>query len=384
MAEKILVIDDDLETLRLVGLMLQRQGYEIIAASNGTEGIKAALTDQPDVILLDVMMPDMDGFEVTRKLRADPKTTGIPILMFTAKAQIDDKVLGYEVGVDDYLTKPTHPAELTAHVKVLLSRSGRAQASALKVELGRVVGVIAAKGGMGTSTIALNTAIGICQKMKANILAVELRPGQGTWGLDLGFNRPDGLNNLLQMKPEEITAETLERELITLPSGPRLLFSSFHMKSADQIQNLAQIDALFSQLASFAQLTVVDIGNVAFAGADRILSHCNELLLITEPNPTSIIRTKALMEDLTQQGFGLSRLLTVVVVNRVRADVQLSLPQVQDALGVTVNYIVSPAPELSYQASTHYLPLIQVKPDSLITQQLQKLADFVALRVRPK
>ncbi|HLA86696.1 MAG TPA: response regulator, partial [Anaerolineales bacterium] len=123
MAEKILIIDDDKDTLRLVGLMLQRQGYEISAAANGTQGLTKALEERPDLILLDVMMPDMDGYEVTRRLRKNPATVNIPILMFTAKTQLDDKVTGFEVGVDDYLTKPTHPIELQSHVKALLARA---------------------------------------------------------------------------------------------------------------------------------------------------------------------------------------------------------------------------------------------------------------------
>ena len=123
MAEKILIIDDDVDTLRLVGLMLQRQGYEIVAATNGQQGLDKALEDPPNLILLDVMMPDMDGYEVARHLRGNQVTVNIPILMFTAKTQLDDKVAGFEVGADDYLTKPTHPSELQAHVKALLTRS---------------------------------------------------------------------------------------------------------------------------------------------------------------------------------------------------------------------------------------------------------------------
>src|SRR5512143_2298055 len=123
MAEKILIVDDDLETLRLVGLMLQRQGYEISAASNGEQGLDKAWEEKPDLILLDIMMPGMDGYEVTRKLRGNPSTLSTPILMFTAKTQLDDKVVGFDVGADDYLTKPTHPSELQAHVKALLARS---------------------------------------------------------------------------------------------------------------------------------------------------------------------------------------------------------------------------------------------------------------------
>lgn len=133
MAEKILVIDDDLETLRLVGLMLQKQGYHVVTAASGEEGIQVALREQPDLILLDVMMPGLDGFEVTRRLRQNPETSSIPILIFTAKSQVEDKVEGYEAGADDYLTKPIHPAELIAHIKALLGRS-RARREAAYLE----------------------------------------------------------------------------------------------------------------------------------------------------------------------------------------------------------------------------------------------------------
>ncbi len=80
MAEKILIVDDDVQTLRLVGLMLERQGYKILAASNGTQAISMARTERPDLILLDVMMPDVDGFSVARTLRKEPETADIPIL----------------------------------------------------------------------------------------------------------------------------------------------------------------------------------------------------------------------------------------------------------------------------------------------------------------
>ena len=122
MSEKILIIDDDLDTLRLVGLMLQRQGYQISAATNGQQGLDKAFDENPDMILLDIMMPDMDGYEVTRRLRSNPSTMETPILMFTAKTQMEDKVIGFEVGANDYLTKPTHPSELQARVKDLLAR----------------------------------------------------------------------------------------------------------------------------------------------------------------------------------------------------------------------------------------------------------------------
>ncbi len=136
MAEKILIIDDDMDTLKLVGMMLQKQSYQIVAANNGIKGLELAEAENPDLILLDVMMPGMDGYEVAKRLRANPLTANTPILMFTAKAQLDDKVSGFEAGADDYLTKPTHPSELNAHVKALLARTAK----------GKVVGCAIAGG----------------------------------------------------------------------------------------------------------------------------------------------------------------------------------------------------------------------------------------------
>src|SRR5512136_639270 len=158
MVEKILIIDDDLDTLKLVGLMLQKQGYLIVAANNGPQGLTQAEAENPDLILLDVMMPEMDGYEVTKRLRGNPLTTNTPILMFTAKTQLDDKVTGFESGADDYLTKPTHPTELHAHVKSLLARSKKNTGSTkeLAEKNAFTIGIVSPRGGLGISTISAN------------------------------------------------------------------------------------------------------------------------------------------------------------------------------------------------------------------------------------
>ena len=120
MPEKILIVDDDAETLRLIGMMLERQGFVVASLNNGIQAVEIARSEKPDLIVLDVMMPEVDGYEVTRLIRNEPSLMDVPILMFTAKSQVNDKVVGYEAGVDDYLTKPVHPAELVAHIRALL------------------------------------------------------------------------------------------------------------------------------------------------------------------------------------------------------------------------------------------------------------------------
>ncbi|MCX8126601.1 MAG: response regulator [Dehalococcoidia bacterium] len=122
MAKKILVVEDDPAALRLVQYTLQREGYEVITASNGLEGLKKATGESPDLLVLDVMLPGIDGFEIASRLRAQPATAGMPILMMSAKAREVDRATGLKAGADDYVTKPVAPAEISRKVAELLAR----------------------------------------------------------------------------------------------------------------------------------------------------------------------------------------------------------------------------------------------------------------------
>lgn len=379
MADKVLIVDDDVQTLRLVGLMLERQGYKILAANNGAQALQMAHSEHPDVILLDVMMPDLDGYEVTRRLRRDSETANIPILMFTAKTQVDDKISGYEAGVDDYLTKPIHPAELTAHMRALLQRSKTRTATSR--ERGYVIGVLAAKGGEGVSTLALNLAIAFHQKTKAEVIAAEVRPGQGTWGIELGNNLTDGLSHLMQMRAQDITAAAIENELARMPSGIRLLMASPKAKDSELMGATDQLESIVENLPLLAKLVMLDIGTNYIPGYDMLLNQCNEVIVVTAPFPANVQRTRFLIDDLGSKGFGRSKLMSVVSINRIRADVQLSLAQMQETLGVPVAQVIPPAPEIAFQAANRNIPLIQVQIGGVLGQQYSSLAERLIQRV---
>lgn len=379
MAEKVLIVDDDVQTLRLVGLMLERQGYRVLAANNGTQALQMARTERPDVIILDVMMPDLDGYEVARHLRKDPETTNIPIMMFTARAQVEDKVSGYEAGADDYLAKPIHPAELTAHLRALLSRSKARNTSPLQA--GHVIGVIAPKGGIGVSTLVLNLALAIHQKTKVEVIAAELRPGQGTWGGELGQLTSAGLTNLLRMRLSDITTASVENELIRISSGIRLLLASPRAKDAELMHATGQLEAVVSSLPLLARLVMLDLGTPFLPSLSAVLDECNEVIVATEPYPASIQRTQQLLEDLAVNGLGRSKLLSLVSINRIRADNQLSLIQMQELLGNTIAQVIPPAPEIAFQAAIRNIPLIQVQTGSAVSQQYHSLAERIVERV---
>lgn len=379
MAEKVLIVDDDVQTLRLVGLMLERQGYKILAASNGTQAIGMARAERPDLILLDVMMPDLDGYSVARTLRREPETAGIPILMFTAKSQVEDKIAGYEAGADDYLTKPIHPAELTAHMRAILSRS-RPRTGPL-AEKGYAIAVLGAKGGLGVSSLTLNLAINYYQSTRQEVIAAETRPAQGSWSTELGMPVQEGLNNLLRLNPKDINATTVENELVRVPYGVRLLMASPLSRDAALSTHTEQLAAVVENLPLLARLVLIDAGTPSNLALEEILNFSREVILITEPFPGSVARTRILLEDLKARGFGKNKLVNLVVINRIRADVQLSVTQIQEALGLPVAQVIPPAPEVSFQAASRNLPMIQVQIGGLLSLQYSRLAESIAERI---
>jgi len=120
---KILVIEDEMDIADLVALHLRREGFEPVLANDGITGLHLARTEAPALILLDLMLPGMDGVRLFKELRRFPGTRKTPVIMLTARAQTEDRVAGLELGADDYVTKPFSPKELLLRVKVALKRS---------------------------------------------------------------------------------------------------------------------------------------------------------------------------------------------------------------------------------------------------------------------
>lgn len=123
---KVLVVDDEQDILNLVEYNLKRAGFQTILAKDGPEAIEAAKTHRPDLVLLDIMLPDMEGTEVLRRLKSTETTASIPIIMLTAKGEEIDKIVGLELGAEDYITKPFSPRELILRVKAVLKRTAAA------------------------------------------------------------------------------------------------------------------------------------------------------------------------------------------------------------------------------------------------------------------
>ena len=136
--QKVLVVDDEENIRMLVKFNLEKAGYEVLEASDGNKAIETAVNSTPDIVILDLMLPGIDGLEVCRNLKRHPRTAALPIIMLTAKNDEIDRVIGLELGADDYMTKPFSQRELVARIKAVLRRSNVAVGNGEELLLGRL------------------------------------------------------------------------------------------------------------------------------------------------------------------------------------------------------------------------------------------------------
>ncbi len=378
MSERILIVDDDIDSLKLIGLMLQRQGYEVVAANAGAQALSKAASDHPDLIILDVMMPDMDGYEVCRRLRANQGTRAIPIIMFTAKTLVDDKVAGFEAGADDYLTKPTHPAELASRVKAILARSAGQRRPAQS--RGMTIGFIGAKGGVGTTTLALNAAAAMLMAGEQPIVA-DFRPGVGSMGFLLGLEHPVGMANVLARPAAEINPKSVERELVIHTSNLRALLSSARPAESQIKYTIESAVAMVNSLRQLGRPAILDLGCGYNALLSRLQLEMDQLVLVVDPSRITLSMAHELLTELDNTGTATGR-LHVVVINRSRSTPQLPWNEVEHILGREIRAIISDAPDLSYQATNAATPMVMLQPNAIVSNQIIKLTEDLNTRIR--
>src|SRR5438046_4890724 len=163
-ATKVLVVDDDLNIQRVLVFTRRQEGFEVLVASDGEAGGELARTGEPELILMDVAMPKLDGYAATQRIRQGERAGArVPIIMLTAEADVGERVKGLRAGADDDIVKPFHPLELIARIRALLARSGggTTTVSQDQTTLGRLALLYGAKGGVGTTTIGINAGIAL-------------------------------------------------------------------------------------------------------------------------------------------------------------------------------------------------------------------------------
>ncbi len=191
MTGRIAVIDDEAPNRAYLQTLLGAAGFDVQAATGGNEGVALVEKERPDLVLVDLMMPEVDGFMVCERIRKGPAGADIQIVVLSALDELDRKVRALELGADDYLVKPVESRELVTRIKAMLERGARLRQSGSQAR-GRLTAVAGAKGGIGTSTVAMNlAALHAVGKGADAVLLADLAVPVGTLGSMLNIEVPD-------------------------------------------------------------------------------------------------------------------------------------------------------------------------------------------------
>ncbi len=368
---RILIVDDNKMALRLTTHLFQRAQYEVYTATNGAEGLAKAVDVKPDLMILDVMMPDMSGLQVCQKLRANPSTARLPVIMLSARGRVNDKLNGFKAGADDYVQKPVDPKELLARAGALLERTQRAQPKSA-----RIIGIVGSKGGVGVTTVAVNVAVTLANQGKSVILA-ELRPHRGTVVHNLNLAFSQDLGDLLPMDPANISRQDVTRRVGQHKSGLRALVAP--QQSTDYPLTAAHVKVIVEALSTEAKYLILDLPTVAGEAIREALDQADQVLLVTEPEPVSVACARADLETLRKWD-ALDR-TNMVIVSRVQSGTLMSPEKIKDELNVRLAGILPPAPEAFYLAASVGIPLVVSKPNTLAAKNLMKLAKMLTQQV---
>jgi len=383
MRKRILVVEDDPAARRLISYTLEQEGHRVLTASSGPEGLEKAREEEPDLLILDVMLPRMDGFQVCRRLRSESCTSHTPILMLSAKARDIDKASGFKVGADEYLTKPTDPSELVSRVQSLLMRAD--------TEHVRTIAFLGCKGGVGTSTVAANTAVALAQKGKGVIL-VDLCSYGGTVAAFLGLKPEHTVAELCDRAGGVVDPQKLEAVLTTHTlTGVRVLASPQVAEGYRELSP-AGADSLVEGLRSMADYVVADVPAHSSEAAKAVLQRCDLVVLVADSWSGTLIDVKSAAALFHKMGIDQQHLaavdisrqhLATVIVDRegLFSNIEYSKmkPIVESILRIPLLGIIAHDTEASTQFEPLGVPVALTRPTQPTATALRQLAEQLAM-----
>jgi DNA-binding response OmpR family regulator len=367
MVKKILIIEDDPTALRLTEYTLSQRGYQVLTTCNGLEGIITAQKELPDLVILDIMLPGIDGFEVCKRLRRGVQTAPIPILIISGKAQEEDIVIGLKAGANDYLPKPATPSTIINRVERLLAQKLSGQS--------KIVAFISSSNDLGMTTILSDVAAAIASLNK-QVTLVDVAPGQRN-----GKNRVEASSprtGRVILETDTSNNEKTPSVCEVLPSGIRVLHIDGDSESKDSVAT-GNIELLL-KLSDVADYLLVDLPFKPTPFARSILSSCDLIIVASSCKLDNIYETKNVVKVLLFLGITAEKMAAVLV------DPEGILPSASLA-GIKpyleVNLGIEMAGVVSFDAKVHQLSylesqsIIQSSPGSQLAQDIKQIAQYI-------
>ncbi|MCA9873820.1 MAG: response regulator [Ardenticatenaceae bacterium] len=393
MTFKLLIVDDHPETRSIIGRVLEQQGYQVVTAVNGAEGLKLAEQEKPDLILLDFMMPVMDGRETCQRLRQRPEMAKVPIMMFTAVDDPQQKLSVFDAGADDYINKPTEPTELVDRVKTLLktaygplpetgshdeTRLQQAtdaptflESTTSRPGADQLIAVLGARGGAGTTTVAINLAA-VYASLGQPTTLIDLDMTQGHIGLYLNQKNAGGLNMLATL-PEEDFGEHLPGTFVSYSHNLRLLLSQVNQNRRFARLSGLQTAVLLDTLSASNQTIIVDLGTDLNEISRAALERADQIIVCLRPERIALSAARYLLNSLKDGLFPLTE-LHALMIDFGPQGTQLPRTAVESFLGHPLLATISILPAEMTRAVNKAQPLVHLSAQTQSGNYLRQLA----------
>lgn len=287
MSVRILVVDDTELNLKMVGAILTKDGYEVVTARNGMEALGLIKISPPSLAILDVMMPDMDGYMLCGHLRQSPITANIPIIILTTLNSVEDKIKAFDSGADDFLAKPFEPQELRARIRALLKRVTDHGTSLSQPVSGKVITVFSLRGGVGVSMLASNLAAALPQIWGTPSVLVDLAFVNGQSALLLDLPLRNSWADLGRSPANEIDRALLDSVLLKHGSGVHVLAAPRRPEDAELI-NASYVRKVIELLQSRYEYVVLDLPHDFSETTIEALDMSDQILLLLTPETAAV------------------------------------------------------------------------------------------------
>lgn len=374
---RVLIIDDEPVNHQLVAKAIESLDCQIATAENGTTGISRAHALKPDIIITDVIMPDISGYEVTNQLRRDPQFSATPILMLTAQSGLQDKLKAFEVGADDYLSKPFEPAELVARVTSLVRRAELVQSmitSKDSKQLAQIMAIHSLRGGTGCSTLAVNLGLSLSNLWGATIL-LDLTMTAGQVALMLNKNLRRTWADISRYKSGELDMDVLGSIIDNHESGLSFIAAPTFPGEGDFLTGETLAWAI-SLLKEHYQYVVLDLPHDFSELALSALDSADSILMVGSPDMASVRATAAALDAYGKLGYTREKIRPILNATFPRSS--LAKDKIETALGMNFVASIPYVADVVLEAINLGRPLVLDKPKENISALLEDFAFYLS------
>ena len=358
----ILVIDDDLDLQQMLRLMLQRGGYKVVTTGDGPDGINKAKAMKPDMAIVDVMMPGMNGYQVVRKMREDPELSPMAILILTARAQPVDREAAIAAQADDYMPKPFAPNELLAKVNELMTNRAASQSPARKT-----IAVLSLRGGVGVTSIAVNLALA-CQPKSHAVCLVDLKPGPGHVALHLRLNVKTTWIDWAA--GNESTNDSVLRAALPHESELQVLAAPIVPATFPPVE---RVNMLLNVLQSKFARVIIDMPGIWHPITLAALNAAETIWLVLAPEIGALQSTVGTLRAMKMAKIPDDKV--ELIANQTMSKPGLALPAIEKALGHGFKGKL-PHDEAQNNAISQGAPLMLSQPDSPLAMAIKELVQL--------